>query len=192
MISSPVDKWNQRYLKSSTPNSPAQVLTENLHLLPAQGRALELACGLGGNALLLAKQGLTTEAWDLSEVAINKLQQLSLENNLSINARVVDLNQEPPVAESYDVICVSAYLERTLCSAISNALKPGGLIFYQTFTQQKTDNTGPSNPDFLLESGELFALFADLIPVAYRQESDCGDLSRGLRNQAYLIARKPV
>ena len=190
MASSPVDKWNQRYQKSTTPNPPAQVLAENLHLLPSQGHALELACGLGGNALLLAQQGLTTEAWDLSVVAIDKLLQFSNERKLDINARAVDLDEELPKPEGYDVVCVSSYLERDICTAISNALKPGGLLFYQTFTQQKTENTGPSNPDFLLESGELFLLFPELVPVAYRQESDCGDLSKGLRNQAYLIARK--
>jgi 2-polyprenyl-3-methyl-5-hydroxy-6-metoxy-1,4-benzoquinol methylase len=32
--------------------------------------ALDLACGLGANALVLAKQGLTTEAWDISAIFI--------------------------------------------------------------------------------------------------------------------------
>lgn len=49
---------------------PSQVLLDNSHLLPASGRALDLACGLGANALYLAKRGMTTSAWDLSPVQL--------------------------------------------------------------------------------------------------------------------------
>ena len=66
-------RWDQRYADALAPNPPARVLTDNLHLLPAEGDALELACGLGGNALALAGAGLRTQAWDLSPVALAKL-----------------------------------------------------------------------------------------------------------------------
>jgi len=45
-------------------------LTQNQHLLPSQGTALDLACGQGGNSQLLAKAGLDVLAWDSSAVAI--------------------------------------------------------------------------------------------------------------------------
>ena len=65
-MSAEQDKWDRRYSDPANEARAAQVLSDNLHLLPTQGTALDLACGLGGNALLLARQGLTVEAWDLS------------------------------------------------------------------------------------------------------------------------------
>ncbi len=186
------DKWNNRYRDAQAPGSPATILADNLHLLPAAGEALELACGLGANALLLADQGLTTTAWDLSEVAVSKLRRFASQQHLSIQAEARDIQPHHLQPASYDVICVSAFLERQLCPAITAALRPGGLLFYQTFTRLKVHEGGPSNPDFLLATGELLTLFSSLSPVVYREEADCGDISRGLRNQACLIARKPT
>ncbi|RDE18798.1 class I SAM-dependent methyltransferase [Motiliproteus coralliicola] len=183
-------KWNRRYAEAGQPNQAAQVLLENRHLLPSQGTALELAAGLGGNALLLARHGLRTQAWDLSDVAMSKLQRFADAEQLPLQAHCVDLEQQPLPEAAFDLICVSAFLDRTLCASISTALKPGGLLFYQTFTQAKVRPGGPSNPDFLLKPGELLQLFSQLQPLVYREESDCGELDQGLRNQAYLIARR--
>ena len=182
--------WNKRYQQAEQANIPAQVLTDNLHLLPKQGSALELACGLGGNALLLARCGLDTQAWDLSDVAIAKLQQQADQQQLPLRACCIDLEHQPLTAASVDIICVSSFLDRSLCPSIVAALKPQGLLFYQTFTRAKHLDSGPSNPEFLLMQGELLGLFAELTPLAYREELGCGDLSLGLRNQAYLVARK--
>ncbi|MEH6812069.1 MAG: methyltransferase domain-containing protein [Motiliproteus sp.] len=190
MTGSPTNKWDLRYQHAQQPNQPAQVVTDNLHLLPSQGQALELACGLGGNALLLAAQGLRVEAWDSSAVAIAKLRSFA-NHNPRVDPRCIDLDQQQPAAVSYDVICVSAYLDRNICPHIEAALKPGGLLFYQTFTLEKVLESGPTNPDFLLQPGELLQLFRGLDTLVYREESSCGNLQLGLRNQAYLVARKP-
>ncbi|MEH6470409.1 MAG: methyltransferase domain-containing protein [Halopseudomonas sp.] len=183
-------KWNQRYQQAERINPAARVITDNLHLLPLQGNALELACGLGGNALELAGQGLNTQAWDLSNIAIDKLQQLAELQQLPLQARCIDIQQHSLSPESFDLICVTGFLERSLCPAIIAALKPSGLLFYQTFTRAKINQSGPSNPQFLLQQGELLSLFGALTPLVYREELDSGKLEQGLRNQAYLVARK--
>ncbi|MCK5918652.1 MAG: hypothetical protein KAG34_09510, partial [Cocleimonas sp.] len=90
----------------------------------------------------------------------------------------------------YDVIVVSYFLQRNLFSAIINALKTGGLLFYQTWSQQSIDTSGPSNPDFRLQQGELLALCADLRVVNYREEGGLGDIQQGNRNEAWIIAEK--
>jgi tellurite methyltransferase len=46
--------------------------------LPDDGRALDLACGLGGNSILLAQQGLKVDAWDIADVPVAALQELAL------------------------------------------------------------------------------------------------------------------
>ena len=142
---SEAERWNQRYQNSNDAHSPsadlpkaAQVLIENQHLLPSQGTALDLACGLGGNALLLARKGLTTYAWDISSVAIEQLDKSSATLGLLLNTEVRDVVEQVPQANQFDVIVVSCYLERALCTSLVKALRPKGLLFYQTFTAFKT------------------------------------------------------
>ena len=81
-------KWNERYRAATGERQASRVLKENLHLLPDHGRALDLACGLGANAMLLAQQGLEVDAWDIADVPIAALQDAALKRQLSIQAEV--------------------------------------------------------------------------------------------------------
>lgn len=184
-------KWDERY-RAAGGAKPARVLTENLHLLPRTGQALDLACGLGANALLLARQGLETFAWDSSAVAIERLQQASAAAGVSVHAEVRDVVAQPPEPERFDVIVVVHFLERGLAPALIAALRPRGLLFYQTFTAVRVSGSGPRNPDYLLNENELFALFARLQLLVYREEGRVGDLTCGLRDEALLVGCKRV
>jgi 2-polyprenyl-3-methyl-5-hydroxy-6-metoxy-1,4-benzoquinol methylase len=184
------EKWNTRYRAAEGEATACYVLREFLHLLPAEGEALDLACGRGGNALLLAEQGLQTQAWDLSSVAIETLQTTADARGLAIQASVRDVEQEPLQANSFDVIVVSYFLERDLAPALINALKVGGLLFYETYIREKPQGVGPSNPGYLLGANELLDLFADLHVLAYREEGLVGAMEKGQRNVAMLVAQK--
>ncbi len=184
-------KWDARHSDPQKEPSVSEVLALNRHLLPAQGEALELACGLGGNALMLAEAGLEVTAWDLSPVAIERLRTLALQRGLPrLTAQVRDIERDPPPARRFDVIAVSYYLERRLAPQIAAALRPGGLLFYQTFTRIAVGSEGPSNPAFRLDDNELLQLFGDLRVRFYREENRLGDLSRGIRDVAMLVAEK--
>jgi 2-polyprenyl-3-methyl-5-hydroxy-6-metoxy-1,4-benzoquinol methylase len=184
------EKWNTRYRAAEGEVTACYALREFAHLLPATGEALDLACGRGGNALLLAEQGLQTQAWDLSSVAIETLQTIADARGLAIQASVRDVEQEPLQANSFDVIVVSYFLERDLAPALINALKPNGLLFYETFVHEKPQGVGPSNPNYLLGANELLNLFADLHVLAYREEGMVGAMEKGQRNVAMLVAQK--
>lgn len=191
----PANKWNERYRlsgESAGPDEAALVLRQNAHLLPGSGLALDLACGLGGNALFLAQQGLEVVAWDLSPVAIEKLQQTATQFDLPIQAQVRDVVHQPPAPQSFEVIAVSHYLERRLVPLLVEALTPGGLVYYQTFTREKVSDQGPENMDYRLSRNELLALFAPLSVLVYREEGRVGDIRQGFRDQAMLVARKPL
>jgi len=190
------EKWNKIYSSQNTQNlkpDPAEVLVEHAELLPTSGAALDLACGLGGNAILLAQHGLTTHAWDISQAAIDKLQsycQDSNESNISITGEARDIEACPPEANTFDVICVSYFLERNITNNIIAALKPNGLLFYQTFINGKVSDSGPSNPKYRLQANELLTLFAPLHVLAYQEYGTVGNVKKGLRNVAYLVAQK--
>jgi len=183
-------KWDSIYGQKEGEPTAALVLEQNQHLLPAHGIALDLACGQGGNALLLAQAGLDVMAWDLSPVAIEQCQKFATLEGLTIQAHVRDVITSPPEENSVDVLVVSFFLDRKLCPALLAALRPGGLLFYQTYCKNKVDQKGPNNPDFLLADNELLHLFSSLKVRVYREESILGDHQNGWRNQALLVAEK--
>jgi len=189
-MSSLQNKWNSLYTEGKGNSEPAQVLADHLFLLPKIGHALDLACGLGENALLLAKQGLTTEAWDISTVALQKIQEKSVANALSIKTSLTEISTSSFSENSFDVIVISRFLDRSICNAIMGSLKPNGLLFCQTYTQQKVSELGPKNPRFLLAENELLTLFSELSVVAYSEHANLGLLDKGLRNEAQFIGRK--
>lgn len=186
-----VEKWNIRHGNTAEIPSPALVLAENRHLLPPRGRALDLACGLGSNALLLAEQGLETLAWDSSPVAIERLRALATKRSLPVRGEVRDVEKWPPPADSFDVIVVCHFLERTLAPFLAKALRPNGLLFYQTWTRTRVDESGPDDPLLRLQDNELLILFSDLTVRIYREEGSIGDITRGFRNKAMLVAQRP-
>ena len=185
-------KWNESYRdRQAGDQQPALVLRENAHLLPMTGTALDLASGLGNNAIFLASHGLHTEAWDISDLAAQKINEYARSAKLPLNASARDVVATPPAPASFDVICVAHYLERTLASTLTAALRPGGLLFFQTFTQEVTpDYSGPKNPAFRLDPNELLRLFAELRVIHYREDGLTGNLAQGVRNIAMLVAKK--
>jgi tellurite methyltransferase len=184
------EKWDERYRGAESFGTAATVLLENVHLLPHHGTALDLACGLGASSLLLAERGLRTFAWDISPVAIEKLNAVALERSLPIVAEVKDALRDPIPPARFDVIVVAHYLERALTHAIINALAVGGLLFYQTFTRTAVNPGGPQKDEWRLADGELLTMFTPLRPVVYREEGCLGDVTRGFRDKALLVAVK--
>jgi 2-polyprenyl-3-methyl-5-hydroxy-6-metoxy-1,4-benzoquinol methylase len=182
--------WNSRYQAATDIPKPCQVLAAYTHLLPTQGTALDLAGGLGANALLLAHHGLETHVWDYAETALERLQAHAKTQRLHIHTQQRDVIVSPPKAQTFDVIVVCHFLERNLAPFLTQALKPNGLLFYQTFTRTSVSDAGPKNPQFRLADNELLHLFADLQIVVYREEGVLGEVTQGFRNEALLIATK--
>ena len=186
-----MSKWNRVYSQAEPANYLAvQVLTDHDFLLPQVGTALDLACGLGGNAVFLAQHGLAVTAWDISSVAIDKLTAYAVRQGLNINACQEKIGAGSFAECSFDVIVVSRFLDRTLSDAIIGTLKPDGLLFYQTFTREKVSPTPPNNPDYLLACNELLTLFSPLKVIFYRENALIGDRRRGLRNEAQFVGQK--
>lgn len=183
-------KWDAIYSENTEKPKAAEVLLYNQHLLPEYGNTLDLACGLGANALLLAQQKLQVEAWDVSSVALTKLGEQAQKQHLSISTRQCLITADLLPENYYDVIVISRFLDRSLCNAIMAALKTEGLLFYQTFTRNKLDQQGPSNPEYLLDCNELLRLFSPLSLIFYQEFGRTGNLQHGNRNEASYIGQK--
>ena len=189
------DKWNKKYQSKTqtvetTTFSPTYILQEFQHLLPDHGKALDLACGLGANALFLAQHNLQTHAWDISSVAIEKLSEISKSLSLNIDLEIRDVITMPPLENSFDVIVVSHFLERQIMPNIIAALRHKGLLFYQTFTKARVNESGPSNEKYRLGKNELLNICKNLDTVVYREEALIGDTESGFRNEALFIGQR--
>lgn len=182
MASEAAQKWDRRFASADTASNAAKLLQDHTELLPKHGNAVDIACGLGGNALLLASRGLNTSAWDISTTGLAKLQHFAGQQGLSINTQQIDLEADSFPVETFDVIAVSHYLYRPLFPALISALNKDGVIFYQTFTDSNKGKGGPSNPAFLLADNELLEAFSCLETLFYQQTNS--------PNMAYYIGRK--
>jgi tellurite methyltransferase len=101
-------------------------------------------------------------------------------------AEVVDLNVTPDLGdEQYDLVIVFRYLQRALFPSLIRALRPNGFLIYQTYTTtQEKCGAGPTNPDYLLQPGELLQAFSSLRVLHYREQT----VERAM---ADLVAQKP-
>jgi len=189
-------RWNQRYQeKTASEVSPATILKLcRQYLNPQkkpQPKALDLACGLGGNAVYLAEQGYQATAVDYSDVALTQLANRAETAKLSIDTVLCDLeNVDADDFNDFDLVVVSYYLQRDLFEKIFSFLKPGGLLFYQTFSGGQVDDMGPQNPDFRLKQGELLSLCQQHTVLFYREDSaDC--TTEGChRGEAMIVVKK--
>lgn len=182
--------WNRRHAEAESPGRVAAVLEQNMHLVTPGCQALDLACGRGANALYMAASGLQVSAWDLSPVAIGRLDQAAAEAGLTMQTAVRDVIALPPEPGCFDLILVSFFLERALAPAIAAALKPGGLLFYQTYCRAAVTDAGPSSAAYRLGDNELLELFPGLKVRVYREERLLGDTRRGWRDMAMLVAER--
>lgn len=184
-------KWNQRYKdKLVCDQLPASVLELNKSLLVSKGNALDLACGLGGNAVFLAEQGYEVTALDYSEVALEKLALFANQKNLSITTSLLDLETQSICSDRFDVVVVSYYLHRELFPELFRILKQGGLLFYQTFSVATENDSGPRNSSFRLEKGELLSLCESHPLLYYREDQGCCSGKDCFNNDAMIVVRK--
>jgi len=179
--------WDQIYRRNQGyvfGKDPAPFLVSNLNKLPV-GKALDIAMGEGRNAVFLAQKGFDVTGVDISEVAVRKAKRLAREKDVRIRTVIVDLNTYQIAPESYDVILVFYYLQRSLVPQLIRGLKPGGMIVFEGQTEADLKYRKAQSKDVLLTKGELKELFKGLQEVKYTEVDD------GTRAYASLLARKP-
>ena len=146
--------WNERYATGEAGDRPPEPLVIEAIRHRRPGRALDIACGLGRNALYLAAQGWDVTAVDASRVALDLLSERAAEG-LSVHPVLADLeaNEFDIEPESWDLIVDCNYLQRSLFPAMQNGLVRGGL-FIGVFPMERI------NPAFQMRAGEGKELFA--------------------------------
>jgi SAM-dependent methyltransferase len=127
------------------------------------GRVVDVACGSGRHARLLAQMGFGVDAVD-RDIA------LFPDPPPGVTAVQADLEQGawPFAGRRFAGIVVTNYLHRPLLPALVDSLEPLGMLVYETFAKGNERFGKPSNPAFLLEPGELLeAVRGKLRVLAY-------------------------
>ena len=122
-------EWARRWAEGDyhARSGPSALVAAWAWRLP-KGRALDLACGNGRNALYLAEMGFTVDAVDIAPAALKLAQDAARERGLAIHPILADLDEYPLPVETYDLITTSFYINRNLIPRVKEALKPGGFV----------------------------------------------------------------
>lgn len=183
-------RWNHRYAQDGSQwqdRQPRQLLVKFAHLLPDSGLALDAAAGVALHGLFLAERGLHVIALDVSEVGLRLARESALKRGVWLETVVLDLTHPWLPASYFDVIVNFRFLERATFPVYRQALKPGGLLFFETFV--KMDPQG-EYPDHYLNPGELRAAFADFSVIHHGQMEILDEQSCPVKMTEQLVARK--
>jgi SAM-dependent methyltransferase len=176
-------RWNEKWGQYGENRWRPHPLLRQYERLLAGGAAVDVACGRGQNSLWLAQRGYRTLGVDLSEVALRQGRQTAVAQQLDSQISFVqtDLDYWRPAPASCDLIVVFRFLERRLFPHLRAALRPGGLIFYETRCLGLCEREPEANPDYLLKPGELVGYFQDW-QILHARETAV---------QSELVARQP-
>jgi len=157
------DDWNTRYAESGlvwglAPNRFVAAETESL----TPGRALDLACGEGRNAVWLAERGWQVTGIDFAEVAIERARRLAADRGVTVDFSVADVLDAPFDAGAYDLVLL-AYLQlpphqrAIVLERAAEALRPGGtfLLVGHDLTNHTEGHGGPKDPAVLWTADEI-------------------------------------
>ena len=184
------DRWNARYADGAyeSRRHPSPFLEQNAYLLPANGRALDLACGAGRNAIYLAQRGLAVDAMDISRVALDCGRAAAGE--LRIRWVECDLDDGFEANADYDLVVNIRYVNLPLVSSLLESLRPGGILVIEQHLATTADVIGPKNPAYRVEAGELGRVASGMV-VEHLTEGLVEDPDGRPAALARLVARMP-
>ena len=131
---------------------PSPWVVRHAQSIRAGGKVLDLACGSGRHACFLAGLGYSVLAVDRDAEALAAMPATP-----AVITRQLDLEGEdwPLAGQMFDGIVVTNYLWRPRLPDVLALLAPGGVLIYETFMLGNAAYGKPSNPAFLLQTGEL-------------------------------------
>ncbi len=173
-------------------SAPSEFLVSQFPRLP-KGMALDVAAGKGRNSLFLASKQFTVYAIDRDSDALASLNTHAQKARIpTLSTQTVDLEQDPLNPpdlgqELYDVVLVFFYLYRPLFPKLLQAIKPGGMLIYETFLIDNHHlHQHPRRKEFCLDRNELLTLLPGLRILHYEE----GTSSKGTIT-ARLLGQKP-
>lgn len=163
------EKWNQRYAEDSYQKGNPVTLLENwINKIPV-GKALDIACGAGRNAIFMAQAGFDVDAMDISSEGLAKARDKAENESLKIHWIEHDFDQAYNFETDYDLIVVLWYVNLRLIRQLCDCLAPGGYLLCEEHLQTEEEVIGPSNARFRVAPGELRNTVSKLDILMYEE-----------------------
>ncbi|WP_254522486.1 class I SAM-dependent methyltransferase [Natrinema caseinilyticum] len=175
--------WDERFRNGEYPSEPDPSPVLRAYVGESTtGRALDVACGTGRNAIFLAEQGYEVDALDRSVEGLRITRRTAADRDVGerINPIRTDATQFEYPEDRYDVVTVSFFRTLDRLGDLEDALKPDGLLFYQHHLRSDPPAAvGPSTDRYRFRSNELLHACLDLTVLYYEESSERreGDLS---------------
>ena len=193
--------WDERFREGEYPEEPdpSPVLERYVESFP-DGRALDVATGTGRNALFLAERGYEVDALDRSVEGLRIARRNAEARGVAerVNPIRADATEYAFPTSAYDVITVSFYRTLDRLGDVKEALRPGGVLFYQHHLKTADPvDAGPSTDRYRYRSNELLRACLDLTVLRYdeRRTEDEGRTAASVvvvaRNSAGGAQRYP-
>jgi tellurite methyltransferase len=180
-------RWEAKYA-AGNPNPgfvPDPLLVRRASLLDGNGWALDLACGVGQNALYLARRGFDVLAVDGSYNGLRYCRGALIGTDLRVHLVAADLDRFVLPFDRFQLVIVFRFLDRGLITRLKQTVVTGGLIVYETFNVNRLRSSPQMTRSYLLEPGELAGLFADFKTI------ETNDAPENRSELTHWIGRKP-
>ncbi len=180
-------RWEAKYA-AGNPNPgfvPDPLLVRHTSLLDGNGWALDLACGVGQNAMYLAKRGYEVLAIDGSYNGLHYCRDALTGTHLKVHLVVADLDGFAFPRDYFKLVIVFRFLDRRLIENLKQAVVPGGLLMYETFNVNRLNSSPQMTRSYLLEPGELAPMFAGFDTI------ETNDTSENPSELSHWIGRRP-
>ena len=144
-------------------DTPSPWVVRGAGAIRARGRVLDVACGGGRHLRYLNSLGFEVVGVDRDETALAGIEAAE------VHVADIEGGPWPFAAGEFDGVVVTNYLHRPLFPHLVAALRPGGVLIYETFAAGNERYGRPSNPDFLLQPGELLWRVEPLSVIAFEE-----------------------
>ncbi len=193
MSQTEAEKWEARYRAGSARYAarPSAFVLDWLERVP-QGRALDVACGLGATAIALAQAGFAVDAIDIAPTALERAREQAKIGNQQINWVCADIADYRLPDARYELIVNIQFVNRDLVAQFADALAPGGWVLFEQHLRWPQPVAGPSSARFRLRPGELRHLLWPLDIVYYHEGLVAGDRPDAPLALARAAARMPI
>lgn len=184
--------WNARHSGRRGVTEPARFLTDRAHLLPAGGRALDVAGGRGRNAVWLAARGFEVVLVDVSDVAVDDAAAAAAAGGVTIVAVRTEVTPASLPDGPFDVVVVHHFLDRDVWSALPAMLTPGGVLLVCQPTVHNLERHPRPSRRWLLDEGEIERVAA--AATSADPDLEVVEVSEGWtdegRHEARLVVRR--
>lgn len=168
--------WDERFRTGAYPSDPEPLPVFRRYVEETtDGRALDVACGTGRNAVFLAERGYEVDALDRSIEGLRMTRETAAERDVADRLGLIqaDATEFDYPESRYDVVTISFFRTLDRLNDVKAALKPGGLLLYQHHLRADPPaEAGPGTDRYRFRSNELLHACLDLTVLYYEESTE--------------------